>query len=121
MKIAHGDNTISTWAFGNYIRIQRGEGDAHIARMHGDAARRMAKNRVDSVETVDGGTAGAGLSLVAGERSVIKVVATRSLQKISGGGGHVAQLRACAGEQCLREHGKSLHHAMIVGEIAVLH
>ena len=58
---------------------------------------------MDPVEALQSTTASAGLALVAGHRRIVEVLASRSLQKVSTIGGHVAQLAGCARHDRLRQ------------------
>jgi len=79
----------------------------------------MSDDGVDTVESVERRAAGAGLAFVARVVGVAVVVAACFLQEIAAGGGHVAELRRRAGEQCFREDDKLLADGVVPGEVAV--
>src|SRR4051794_33637432 len=81
-------------------RLQRGQRYTHIARMSGNALVALAENGVNTVVTFDCAAAAPRIPLVARwKRRIVKIIAPRSLQKISANCRHVAQLRAGAREQ----------------------
>src|ERR1700752_4474242 len=83
MKISKGNLAFDFWSAYAHHRIQRGERDAHVARMGSDALLALAENRVDAIVTLDSAAAAAGISFVARrKRRVVKIIASRPLQKI---------------------------------------
>jgi hypothetical protein len=83
----------------------------------GDALRTGAEDGVVAVQPVARRTAGAGLALVAGgEADIVEIAATRALQQVAAGGGHVAKLRGSARDHGLRQQRVALAHQAMVGE-----
>src|SRR5207247_8698823 len=64
-------------------RLKRGERDAHIRGVRRDARGARAKDRVHTIDPIDGGAAASWLALVARRCGVIKIVAARALQEIA--------------------------------------
>ena len=60
-----------------------------------------------------------GLALVARHRGVAEIHAARALEQIARGGRHVAQLRGCAGENRLRQHGVIALYGRVIREIGI--
>ena len=79
------------------------EGDIHVGRVGGDTVLARSQNREGTVVAFDGRTAGAGCAFVAGHGGIAEVHAAGALEEVAAGGGHVAELSRCAGEQRLRE------------------
>ena len=104
-----------------HLGIQRRQRHAHIGRMGRNARFAGAEDRVHAVEPVAGGTAAAGLALIARRRRVVEIGATRALQKIAAGRGHVAQLLRGAGKDCARKQRIALRDQRVIGEIGVRH
>jgi hypothetical protein len=104
---------------GLHLGIERAHGDRHVGGVGGDAPVAGAEHRVDAVEPLQRGAAGAGLALVAGLGDVVEVVAARPLQQVAAGGGLVAELAGGAGEQRAAEHAVVPAHARVRGEVAV--
>ena len=70
--------------------------------MRGDALLALAQDGVHAIVSFERAAAAARLALVAGGKiRIVKIRAARALQKIAADGGHIAQLRAGAGEQGL--------------------
>ncbi len=79
--------------------IERGQRDAHVGGMDGDARLRGAEDRVIAVEAVDRVAALAGVALVAARSVVVvEIGAAGALEQVAADGGHVADLRAGAGD-----------------------
>ena len=95
-------------------RLKRGERNVLVGRIGCDAVLAGAEDGERAVVAVDCGAAGAGFALVAGVGGVAEIDAAGALQQIAAGGGHVAKLRRCAGEQSLREHRVVALHGGVV-------
>ncbi len=99
--------------------VECGKGHAHVGRMGGDAGFARAQDCVDAVEAADGGTAAAGLALVARRRRVIEIVATGPLEQIAACGRRIAQLGRCTGQDGAGQQREILLDALVVGHRAV--
>ena len=80
-----------------------------------------AEDRIHAVEAVESAAAGARLALVAGGRRVVEIEATRPLQQVAAGRGHVAELRRGAGEDGARQQRIARPDPLVIGEVAVRH
>ncbi len=78
-----------------------------------------AKHSMNAVEAVDGRATGSRVALVAGVRRVAEVIATRALQQVAAGRGHITKLRRGTGQQRLGKHGVLLLNGGVVSQIAV--
>ena len=103
------------------LRLQHGQRDAHVRRMHRDAGFARAEDGVHAVEAADGRAARAGLAFVAGRRNVVEVGAARALQEVAADRRHVAQLLRGAGQQRARQHRIAPLHHWVIGKIGVAH
>jgi len=99
--------------------FEGGEGHVLVGGVRGDAVLAGAEDGEVAIETVDGGTSGARLALVAGEGCVAEVDAAGALEKVAGGARHVAQLRAGARQDGLGEHGVIAEDGGVVGDVGV--
>src|SRR5256885_946084 len=80
-----------------YDRVERGERDAHVARMRGDTFVALTEDCVDAVESFKRAATAAGFAFVAlRKRRVVKIIAARTLKHVSANGCHVSQLWARA-------------------------
>jgi len=82
--------------------VKCGERDILIGRVTGDALVACAKYRHHAIVSVDCGTAGTGLTLVAAVRGVAVINAARLLQQIASRSRQVAQLSGRPTENCFR-------------------
>ena len=73
-------------------RFESGEGDVLVRRIRRDAVFTGAEDGEHAVVAVNCGAARAGLTLVAGVRSVAEIDAASALQKVATSGRHVPQL-----------------------------
>src|SRR5207247_2621000 len=105
MKIGERDFAFTIWSVHAHDRIERSKRDAHVARVRRDALLAVAKNCVNAIVTLERAAAAAGLAFIARWKcGVIKIVTSRSLEKIATDGRHVAQLRTRAGKKRLTQH-----------------
>ena len=100
-------------------RLQQRERHAHVGRVDRDAGVARAEDRVHAIVAADRRAAAARLSLVAGRRSVVKVVAAGTLQEITAGRGHIAQLLRGAGHNRAGENRITLGDQRVIGEVGV--
>ena len=121
MEIREGNGALAGRPRHMDLRLERGERDAHIGGMRGDAGLARAEDRVDAVEAVDRRAAAAGLALVAGRGRVVEIEAARPLQEIAAGRRHVAQLLRGAGQDRARQQRIALLDQRVIGEIGVRH
>src|SRR6202045_5537101 len=70
-----------------------------------DAVLACTQDRVHPVDAVDRRAAAAWLAFVARGRRVIEIKTARALQQVASRGGHIAQLRRSAGEDCACQQG----------------
>src|SRR5262245_47715060 len=89
--------------------------------MNRDALIAGAENGVNAIETVDRGAAGAWFAFVTRRGRVVEVVTTRSLQQIPAVGGHIAELRGCAGQDRSRKKRVPVFHLFVVRGVGVRH
>src|ERR1700712_1040109 len=68
----------------------RGQRDAHIRRMYGNAVVTCTQDGVDGVDPADGRATGARLTLVAGRRRIVEIIAPRSLEQITASRGGIS-------------------------------
>src|SRR5206468_8160729 len=81
-------------------RVERSQGDTHVARVSCDALLALTENCMNTIVTLERAAAAAGFAFVAcRKRGIVKVITTRPLQKVAAHGCHVAQLRTGAGKQ----------------------
>ena len=119
VKIDDRDSAPPAWPFDLDDGVERGEGYRHVAGIHGDAGLALAEHRMNAIVTADRRATAARLALVAWERRVVEVIATRPLHEIAAGRGHVAQLRTCSLEYGLRQHRITGDDRAIRGEVTV--
>src|SRR5215510_3337933 len=119
MEVGKRDAALAAGAGDQDARLERRERDAHVRREHGDATLARAQDRVAAVDALDRRAAAAGLAFVAWRGRVVEIEATRPLQKVAPGRGHVAQLRRGAGEDRAAQHGIARLDLRVIGEIAV--
>ena len=72
-------------------------------------------------EPADGGTARAGLTLVAGLGGVIEIRAAGALKQVAGRGRPIAELARGTGKDRPREHAVVAPHPLVGGEVGVAH
>src|SRR5262245_6864160 len=102
MKLNDRDLPFAIGTAHAHHRVERREGDAHVARMRGDALFALAENGVNAVVTIECSATAAWFPFVTcRKRRIVKIIATRSLHQIPADGCHVAQLRARPGKECL--------------------
>ena len=119
MEIGDGNVPLAVRAAHVHHGFQRGERDAHVGRMRGDARVAGAENGVHARPAADRRAAAAGLALVAGGGEVPVVGAARSLQEVPSHGRDVAQLRRGACEDRLCEHRQALLDPGMLGDLGV--
>ena len=83
VEIVEGDHAISCGACYMHPGFERGKRDTHIGRMRRDAGVAGPEDCVNPVDPVNRRAARAGGALVARRRRIIKIEATRALQKIA--------------------------------------
>ena len=93
VELGEGDGALAARPGDADDRLQRGQRDAHVRRVDGDALLARAQDRVHAVEAVDRGAAGARFALVAGRGRVVEVVTARPLHQVAARRRHVAELR----------------------------
>ena len=121
VEVGEGDAALARRAGRQHARIKRGQRNAHVGRMRGDAMFAGAEDRVHAVDTADRRAAAARLALVAWRARVVEIEAARSLQQVAAGRGHVAQLLRSAGEDGAGEQRIAGLDLRVPGEIAVRH
>src|SRR5947209_7449909 len=87
--------------------------------MRGNAVLGCSEDGKAAVIAFARGTTTAWLTLVARLRDILEVDAARTLQEISAGRGHVAQLARGAREQRLRKYGVVCANCAVSGQVAV--
>src|SRR5205807_1867992 len=101
-------------------RFKRSKGDTHVARVSSDAVVALAQNSVNTIKAVYGAATAAWISFVAmRKRWVIKIVATRALQKIAANCRHVAQLRTGSGKQSLAQNRITRFNQRMLGDVGI--
>src|SRR5205823_10357393 len=93
VEVADGDLAFALRALRVDHRVERGEGDAHVGRVRGDALVTGPQDGVAAVVAVEGRTARPRLALVARPGGVAEVGAAGALEQVAADGGHVPQLR----------------------------
>src|ERR1700747_1319854 len=119
MEFGKRDAALAVFAGRQHARFQRGERDAHVRRMRGDAVLARPQDRVHAVDPFDRGAAAARFALIARRGRIVEIEAARSLQEIAPGGGHVAQLLRGARENRAAEQWIAGLDARVIGEIAI--
>jgi hypothetical protein len=87
--------------------------------MYCNAVLARSQDRVHAVDACDCRAAAARFALIAGRRGVVEIEASRSLQKIAAGRGHIAQLRRGAGQDRASEQRITCRDERMIGEIAI--
>jgi hypothetical protein len=121
VEVGEGDAALARRAARQHARIKRGQRNAHVGRMRGDAMFAGAEDRVHAVDAADRRAAAARLALVASRARVVEIEAARSLQQVAAGRGHIAQLLRRSGEDGAGEQRIAGLDLRVPGEIAVRH
>ena len=121
VEVRKRDHAVARDASNVDLRLQYRERDAHVRWVDRDAGFARTEDRVHAIVAVNGGAAAAGLSFVAGRRSVVEVMAARTLEEISACRGHVAQLLRGAGHDRAGENRITLLDERVISEIGVAH
>jgi hypothetical protein len=86
--------------------------------VNGNTSVAAAEDGVPAVLAVDGGAAGPGRALVAGEGGVSKVPTPRALHQVAADAGHVPHLRRSAGQQRLGQGREAGPESGQLGDVA---
>src|SRR6266550_1963 len=100
MEVGELDFAFAFWSLHPNDCLKGSQGDAHVARVGGDALVALAKDGMDTIKSVERAATAAWIAFVALRKGrVVKIVTAGALQKIAAYCGHVAELRAGPGEE----------------------
>ena len=121
MEIANRNAALALAAAHMDRCFQRGHGDVHVGGIRCDAMLARAKDRETAIEAIDRRATRARLALVARHRGVAEIDATRPLQQVAAGRGHIANLRRVRRLESLRKERGNSCAREVMGQVRIAH